>query len=449
MRMGMQTSVKQVQKQQLSANVIHSIRLLSLNTLELAHHLEEQLMENPLLEWEEQKPEQQKDSEINWIEFIKNTYAYEETTFLPGKEQPEVSVHSESLKDVLLEQLHCRHLTEVERFVGEWIIDYVEDSGYLTVRSSEVASFLQVPLALVERIIAILQTFEPVGVGARDLGECLSLQLKAAQRFEEPLHNLVLHHLEDLAHRRRKRITKTLGITEQTLDEYIALIQTLHPKPGYQFGGAEPVYVIPDLLIEEIDEKIVVRTNAYQQPKLTVSPYYLKILEEKPNDETEAFLRSRLETARQLVNALYQRERTMLALAEVVFEHQREFLRIGDSGLRPLTMREVAERTDVHESTVSRVVKNKYILCERGVYPLRHFFPTRLERMDGQGEGASSLQIKERIKEWIQQEKPDKPFSDQQLTDLLQKEGFDVSRRTVAKYREQMGILPSRDRKNR
>lgn len=447
MRMGMQTSVKQVQKQQLSANVIHSIRLLSLNSLELTRHLEEQLIENPLLEMEDEKAEFLKDSEINWVEFIKNTYAYEETTFLPGKEQPEISVHSETLKEVLLEQLHCRPLTEVERFIGEWIIDYVEDSGYLTIDSEEVSSFLQIPQHLVERMIDLLKTFEPVGVGARNLGECLSLQLRAAGHHEESLHKLVQFHLEDLAHRRRKVLLETLNLSEHTLDEYVSIIQTLHPKPGYRYGGTEPVYVIPDLFVEEVEGQIVVKTNAYQQPKLTVSSYYMKILEGNPDESTETFLRSRLETARQLVNALQQREKTMLAIAQIVFEHQRGFLKNGDRGLRPLTMKEVGDWADVHESTVSRVVKNKYVLCTRGVYPLRHFFPPRLERMDGDEEGVSSLQIKEKIKEWIHKEKSTKPYSDQKLTELLQKDGFDVSRRTVAKYREQMGILSSRERK--
>jgi RNA polymerase sigma-54 factor len=445
MRMDVQTSTKQLQKQTLSTSVIQSIRLLAYNSMELSKHLEDQVLDNPLLEMEEIDPGSTNDDEINWVEFIKNTYAYDETTFLPGKDLPETFVRQETLKDVLLEQLHCQHLTDVERFIGEWLIDYVEDSGYLFIDPTEVAEFLQVPESLVQQLVEMIQSFEPSGVGATNLGNCLSIQLLAKGWTDEKLHRLVNHHLEDLAHHRGKILLDTLGIDQQTLDHFVELIHQLNPKPGHEYAGMDPVYILPDLLVEEIHGEIVVKTNQHLLPKLSISSYYLGVLENTPDPKTEHYIKERLETAKWWINALHQRERTIMAIAQAIFQKQDRFLALGDGGLVPLTMKEIGELTDVHESTVSRVVKNKYILCERGVYPLRHFFRAGLDSKDG--EQVSSAHIKEKIQHWIQSENRKNPLSDQKLTDLLKNEGYEVSRRTVAKYREQLGILSSRERK--
>ncbi|QSX08208.1 RNA polymerase factor sigma-54 [Alkalibacter rhizosphaerae] len=445
MRLEVGTTINQQQKQQLSANVIHSIRLLTYNTLELSKYLEEQLLDNPMLEMVEERQEEEREDEINWVEFIKNTYSYDETTFLPGKDPLDVSVQPQTLKDVLLEQLHYQKLTEVEIFIGEWLIDYVDDSGYLTIEVEEVASFMQVPVTLVEQMVERIQSFEPSGVGAGNLGECLSIQLIAKGIKDPKIHRLVLHHLEDLAHRRRKILEDTLNISNEQLEKYLAIIQGLEPRPGQAYSSSEPVYILPDLFVGEIHGKVLVRHNKYQFSKLVISPYYLGLLKKSSDERALQFIKERLESAKLLVNSLEKREETVLSVTEAIFKRQIMFLKEGDTGLVPLTMKEIADEVDVHESTVSRVVKNKYVLCERGVYPLKHFFPSRLDSRSG--DGISSGQVKEIIREWIQNENKEKPYSDQKLTNMLQDQGFDVSRRTVMKYREQLGFLSSRERK--
>lgn len=444
MRMDLRGSGKQLQGQQLSANVIYSIRLLSLNNMELSRYLDEQIQENPMLEILEERDEVPPGEEADWAEFMKNTYAYGENAYLPAKELPEITDQGESLKDVLLGQLHCLNLGEVERFIGEWLIDYVDENGYLKIAPIEVATFFQVPLKMVNRLVKKIQGFEPSGVGALNLGESLSIQLRAKGIEDETIHLLVLDHLDDLAHHKEK-LMSSLEISEETLQEYLQLIRRLNPKPGLAYSVNEPALVVPDLLVDWSQGRLSVRLNRYQLPKLAVSSYYKSILEDGVDPKTREFIEGRMESAKLLLNALRQRDRTILAVSRAIFERQLGFLERGDAALAPLTMKEVAEMVDVHESTVSRAVKNKYILCKQGIYPLRHFFQARLAAEDDGG--MSSAHVKEMLRRMVRSENKTNPYSDQKLAEMLGEEGCPLSRRTVAKYREQMKIPSSRERK--
>ncbi|MBF7097225.1 RNA polymerase factor sigma-54 [Alkalibacter mobilis] len=447
MKMNFDLSMRQKQKQVLTTKIIQTINLLQYNTMELQKYIDMQMEENPLLEIDESY-EPNEENEINWVEFIKNTYTYrDENEFTDEeKEHPENFIATEqTLKEVLIEQLHVRKLSEQERILGEFIIDFIDDNGYLSLSSEEFSQVVDAEPEMIEKLTDLIKTFEPKGVGARNLAECLKIQVEDQIKNDPKIIRLLDEHLEDMAYNRDRKILKDLDISAEKLEEYKCIIKSLNPRPGLEYGSEEPRYIIPDVFVELEGDEIKIKLNRYQVPRLRINNYYKNLITKSDDAKTVEFVKTRLDSAGHLIKGLLQRESSIERISKLLFQKQIDFLKNGEAHMKPVTMKEIADELEVHESTVSRTIKNKYVLCEMGVYPLKHFFTSKIATEDG--EDVSSSKIKEKIKDYIASEDKQKPLSDQKIADKLKEEGYEISRRTVAKYREESGIMSTRERR--
>lgn len=353
-----------------------------------------------------------------------------------------------SLADHLLAQAGTA-VAGADLFVAQHLIDQIDEAGYLTASLLDVANRLGVPLARVEAVLAVIQTFEPTGVGARDLAECLALQAKEADRYDPCIERL-LAHLDLLARGERARLKRICGVDDEDLADMIRELRGYDPKPGARYGGEPTLAVVPDLFVRETRAKggggWVIELNSATLPRVLVNRRYHAQLSGGPQDKaSKAWLADSLASANWLVKALDQRQRTIVKVATEIVKQQEAFFRHGVSQLKPLTLARVAEAIEMHESTVSRVTSNKYLSCARGVFELKYFFTSAIAAADG-GDAASSEAVKSALKGLIAGEGA-KILSDDTLVELLQAKGFDIARRTVAKYREAMGIGSSVQRR--
>ncbi|MBI3300586.1 MAG: RNA polymerase factor sigma-54 [Deltaproteobacteria bacterium] len=324
--------------------------------------------------------------------------------------------------------------------------------GYLQDSLEEIAASAGVSVEVVGRVLQIIQECDPPGVGARDLRECLLLQLRD-QGLDDPVvadptlslaAAIVQDHLPALEGRRFERIAKDLEVTVDEVARAVKLITALEPKPGRSFGEGEAPYVTEDVYVHKVGDEYVVTLNEEGLPRLKVSSSYRRLLAE--GGEAKNYVQEKLRAAAWLVKSIHQRQRTLLAVAQSLVKFQQDFLTHGVSQMRPLVLRDVAEDVGIHESTVSRAIANKYIATPRGIYPLKKFFTTGLKGRQGQDVAAES--VKERIREMINNEDPVRPLSDEEIARALSRDGVTIARRTVAKYREGMNILPSTKRKH-
>jgi RNA polymerase sigma-54 factor len=293
----------------------------------------------------------------------------------------------------------------------------------------------------------IIHGFDPAGVGARDLSECLQLQLAARKELTPQMEEIITHHLEDIANNRLSAVARDTGMTVLQVQEAADVIRTLEPKPGRQFASQmETKYVIPDVIVEKIDNEYVVIINESSTPHLTISSYYKSLLGKAEKDQQLAdYLSERVSSANWLIKSIEQRKQTIYNVVSAVVKYQKDFFDLGSKHLRTLTLKDIAEELGIHESTVSRSISGKYLQCPRGVYEIKYFFSAGVS--DQVGEGVSSNSIKEFIKEIVEGEDRHKPYSDQAMVSILKDKGFNISRRTVAKYRDELGILSSSKRK--
>ena len=332
-----------------------------------------------------------------------------------------------------------------DMFVAQHLIDQIDEAGYLTASLLDIANRLGVPLARVEAVLATVQTFDPTGVGARDLGECLALQAKEADRHD-PCMAKLLQNLDLLARGERARLKRICDCDEEDLADMIRELRGYDPKPGCRYGGEPPLAVVPDLFVRETKAGWQVELNGATLPRVLVNRRYHAQLSAGPQDKAaKAWLADCLAGANWLVKALDQRQRTILKVATEIVKQQEAFFRHGVAQLKPLTLARVAEAIEMHESTVSRVTSNKYLSCARGVFELKYFFTSAIAAADG-GDAASSEAVKSALRALIAAEGA-KILSDDTLVELLQAKGFDIARRTVAKYREAMGIGSSVQRR--
>jgi RNA polymerase sigma-54 factor len=351
-----------------------------------------------------------------------------------------------SLADHLHEQVGAIAFTEREATIARHIVDLLDEAGYLDTDLREIAAELDVALYEVEDALELVQSLDPTGVGARNLGECLALQAKEANRYD-PCMARMLDNLDLLASGEFARLRRMCDVDEEDFTDMLAELRGYDPKPGLRYGGGEASPVVPDILLTR-DEKghWKIALNEATLPRLVVNRgYFLELRQGCADRASKGWLKEKLADANWLIKALDQRQKTILSVAAQIVKKQAAFFREGVSGLRPLTLREVAEEIDMHESTVSRVTSNKYIACERGTFELKYFFRSGVASADG--EGASSEAVKARIKALIDAEDPKKILSDDTLVEMLKAEGFDLARRTVAKYREAMGIGSSVQRR--
>jgi len=333
-----------------------------------------------------------------------------------------------------------------DAFIAAHLIDQIDECGYLTVPLLDVANRLGVPFARVEAVLGIIQTFDPTGVGARSLAECLALQAKEADRYDPAMARLI-DNLDLLARGEIGRLKRLCGVDDEDMADMIRELRDYDPKPGCRYGGEAAQAVVPDIFIARRKEGWAIEINAATLPRLLVNRSYYAELSTAPQDKnSKAWLSDMLASANWLVKALDQRQRTIIKVATEIVKQQEAFFLKGVAHLRPMTLRQVADAIEMHESTVSRVTSNKYLSCDRGLYELKYFFTSAIQSADG-GDAVSAEAVKSAIRSLIALEEARSILSDDTLVDLLKEKGFDIARRTVAKYREAMGIGSSVQRR--
>lgn len=416
------------QQLRLSPRLQQSILILEMPIMELRELVNKELEENPLLE--ELIPEKEAQQTED--------FGGELQEKLPEREaaNPEPDLHSH-----LLFQLRLHVSSKQEMLIGEEIIDNINEDGYLSCPLEEIAQRLKVPLSHAESVLRLIQTFEPTGVGARDLKECLLLQLRESERVSPLTQRIVENYLEQVPFRSQwKKISQELNCNLKELREALQEIRMLEPKPGRLFSSFSPIYIIPDLLVKKEQGEYRVYLNKEYLPQLTISPQYSQLMRDP---EAEKFLRKKLTSAKWIIRCLEKRSETLEKVGAFLVKKQEGFLENGERNLRPLSLREVGTALGMHESTISRAIRGKYIQTPLGIYPLKIF----ITGSAGKEEKFSEAEIKEEIKKILRTEKKEKPFSDEELALLLRKRGIALARRTVAKYRTELGIPSKSQRK--
>jgi RNA polymerase sigma-54 factor len=447
-----------------------ALKLLQVPTLELQQILKTELMQNPMLEEvdevveqedidredspeeaanEEQKDGEDEDEKVDWTEFIQDDL---DRTYVPASETAaeffeKVPVTRTTLAENLLEQLRLLDLPEDKLELGEFIIGSLDDRGWLVTPLEEVAQSTGRSLDECERMLNVIQALDPPGIAARDLRECLLLQLDARHERDTLPWRIIHDHFDHLVNRRFPEIARQLRVGAEDVQAAADVIATLNPKPGFQVSNEDPKYVVPDLLVERVDDEYVVMLNDRNVPRLRISSAYESVLRQAKshNDKTRTYLQSKLNSAKWLIQTIEQRRKTMIKVMNCIIREQREFFDKGIAFLRPLTLQQVARQIDMHESTVSRVCNGKYCQTPRGVFELKFFFSSGLGTE--QGEDISAKTAKDIIRQLIEEEDKKEPLSDQRIADMLHERGLLIARRTVAKYREQLSILPARFRR--
>ncbi|HHL39023.1 MAG TPA: RNA polymerase sigma-54 factor [Deltaproteobacteria bacterium] len=480
-----------------------AIKLLLLPKIELETMVREEIQTNPVLEdtieaeGREVKREEDTRTEIDWQSYLDDYH----DTRMPGVDfsardedgyVENVSSAGSSLGDHLYWQLVMAGLPDEDFKLGEFIIGNIDENGYLRVVESAdertaaqyeqggaelgggcgadrprgallpfsgpgdpewravevIASHTGVAVSDVERVLAVIQDFDPPGAGARSVRECLLLQARSLPVRDTLVEEIICRHLDTLARKNLKAIARDLGVTAEEVAEAARTIsRSLSPAPGSAFGSDDSRVIVPDVYVHKVDGRYVVTLNEDGMPKLKVSGYYKRLLKSggAMNEEAKGYIQEKLRSAAWLIKSVQQRQRTIYRVVESIVRFQQEFLDKGLKYLKPLVLKDVAEDIDVHESTVSRVTSNKYVHTPRGIYELKFFFSSSLG--GGGGDAVAVEYIKERLRKIIESEDPASPLSDKQLVEKLREAGIDVARRTVAKYRESMGFLSSTRRK--
>ncbi len=466
--MEMKHQLRQTQKQTLimTQKLRQALRLLTLPTLELREELKSELQTNPLLEevddvsetpeasLDGSEPEKNGDEssndEVDWEAYLQDA---SDSGNAPSSERREdqyerVNVATVTLHDHLKQQLLLRSVTPEEEETLEFMLGCLDDKGYLTATDEELVELTGMPLPTVKRLVGMIQDCEPAGMGARDLQECLLVQLRQrGYADDDDAYRIVAEFWESLKNRRVMDIARALKVGVGEIQEAMDEISTLNPNPGGQMTGEEARYIYPDLVVERVGDDYVVSLNDRNVPRLRINRGYERvIMGQGGNDsKTKDFVKSKLKSARWIVQTIEQRRRTMVKVMSKIVEKQRAFFDHGVMHLKPLTLQDVAREIGMHESTVSRVTNGKYVQTPRGVFELKFFFSSGLGTADG--DDISSKAAKETIHRLIENEDKAKPLSDQKIADTLKASGVDIARRTVAKYREQLGMPSARMRR--
>lgn len=453
--------IRQKQEMRLNPRLYQAMDLLYLPLLELEQHLKQELIANPFLEMkepEEEFAEQEEtedlvdeEDEIDWEEILldgfDSGYRTAATRESPQERYERVPETTTDLWDHLLGQLYQNNgYRQGDHRIGEEIIGSIDEDGFLTWAVEEIAESAGCEVEDVERVLQRIQGFEPAGVGARDLRECLMLQIAERLGEDSLPYRIVDRHFDELAGHKYHDIAKALGITAKEVQDAADTISTFDPKPGREYADIDANYVTPDLIVEEIDGEYVILLNDGDLPRLRISRTYQNLARNGEfKGQAKEFAQSKLNGANWIIQAIEQRRQTMLKTMHVILDRQREFFDQGIQHLRPLTLKEVADEIEMHESTVSRVTNEKYVQTPRGVFKLKFFFSSGLST--DEGEDVSARGVKAKIEELVEDENPQRPYTDQQIVEKLKEEGIQIARRTVQKYRDQLGILSSRYRK--
>ena len=465
----------------LTPQLHQAIRLLQLSSLELEQEIQIQLDSNPLLEKLEEEnhsmesldtiKEEQQEKELSeslnadhlpdelpvdtdWDDvYTHQSSAMERPEFEEREDNRQGDV---SLKSHMLEQINLLHFSPVDRLIAYCIVDALDEKGYLDAEIEEIIASVQHLLEQMDydveedEVIAVLkliQRLDPIGIGSRNLAECLMVQVESLSELE-PFRNeaiLLLKHYGLLLTNDLNKLIKQTGLNAEILRSAIDLLKTLKPYPGMEFENKDSDYQIPDVVVMKKDGHWHVQLNPDVMPKLRINPYYSGMIRRADQSDDNQYLRNQMLEAKNFIKSVDERHKTLLKVATCIVKHQRDFLEIGAEGMKPLILRDVADEVELHESTISRVTTNKFLLTPRGLFELKYFFSSHVSTTVG-GE-ASSTAIRAKIKKLIADENPRKPLSDNIIANLLKEDGIDVARRTVAKYRESLHIPSSSDRK--
>lgn len=439
-----------------------AIRLLQLPVLDLSAQIQDALEENIMLEMEDlpDAPQTNGEStvEMETIRAADNWQSRSEQSIQDGgwngEGRPAADFADESgqtLREHLLWQLEIEDFTARQALIGEAIIDAINDDGYLTITLDEVAAYLDkeanISVDEVETTLHKVQRLDPVGVAARSVAECLTLQLRQLDAETSGLDlaiALAQDHLDLVASRDYGELRRCLRTSDEDLQDAIALVRSCNPKPGLAVSPAAAEYVIPDVFVRRVDNHWQVEISSSGIPRLSVNQQYARLLR---GSGDHAVLRTQLQEARWLIRSLEIRNETLMKVATCIVSRQTDFLEQGEEAMKPMVLRDVAEEIGMHESTISRVTTNKYMHTPRGVFEFKYFFSSHLSSTDGEDQSSTSVRAK--IRKLIGAENPAKPLSDSKIANLLAAEGISVARRTVAKYREAMNIASSSERRRR
>lgn len=460
--------LKTAQKLVMTAMLQQAIKLLPLSRLELVQKVHQEMLENPFLEdaaaqdetdtdvvedglVQETEEVSPPDLDVDWEVYLQDSGDDPGFPMDRGKEIPslEATLKNEtSLTDYLLWQLSLAAHSDAEKEIGAYLIGNIDDNGYLQGSLEEVAEAVGASIESVHTMLEAIQSFDPAGIGARDLQECLLLQLDQLDMQDSLAGRIVETYLERLDERYFQRMAKELGVTLEEVIAAVKLIRELDPKPGDRYNADRVEYIVPDVVVVKIGDDYQIGLNDDGMPKLRINSLYQGILRRGDNmqGDTREYLEEKFRSAVWLMKSIEQRRQTLLKVSVSLCKFQREFLDKGLSALKPLVLKDVADDIGMHESTVSRVTTNKYIHTPQGVFELKFFFHSGLDSFGG-GDSTSSVSVKEIIRKAVAAEDSHKPLTDQQLVDMLEKQEVKIARRTVAKYRQELRIPPASRRK--
>ena len=469
---------KQTQQLIMTPQMKQAIQLLQLPLMELRNVIDQELVTNPVLEEtivqekpqdsgqepDEVKDDRQKNEEEldfkeefdrlskiddEWRDYFRQSGSYRKYSQEDEERRQYLEnsiTRTETLQDHLTAQLNIMASTDLEKEIGATIIGNIDDNGYFKSPVDEVAMQINVPIEDVDRVLRLIQNFHPLGVGARTLRECLLLQIQRLDKAESLAEKIVELYLDDLAKKRYVQIAKKLKTTPQQIQKEAEFIATLEPKPGRMFVTDTTQYVLPDVILEKVNGEYKIILNDDKIPHLRISNVYKSLMSKDDVEEkTKDYIKEKIKSGKWLLKNIHQRQQTIYNIANEIVIRQRRFFDEGIAYLKPMTMQVIASALGLHESTVSRAISGKYMQTPRGIFQMKYFFTTPISTDSGRATSATT--VKDRINEIIRSEDSHKPLSDSKIIDLLKKEGINLARRTVAKYRKEMNILPANLRK--
>lgn len=453
----------------LAPQLRQSLALLQVPILELRTLVQEEMQQNPTLEEKASRDtpveiepgtgEPEKDKALDfkeefevlarlddeWREYFHQNQAANPYTVEDAARRQhffDSLTQTESLQEHLRNQLILAELSEEDRRVAEMLVGSINDDGYLVTPLADLAQGTGFDLARLEELLHLIQEFDPIGVGARDLKECLLLQLDRLGKGSSPAAAIVRDHLDDLGARRYPQLAKALGLTPDEIQESARFIATLEPRPGRLFSAEAANYVLPEVSVQKSGDDYTIALDRDSVPHLFISKQYRQLMENPDTTaEVKEYIRDKIRAGTFLIKSIYQRQQTIYRIAREIVQVQRDFLEHGVSHLKPLTMAEIAGKLGIHETTVSRAISNKYMQTPRGVFEMKYFFTPGFTTQDGQE--VSNKTIKDAISQFVAKEDPATPLSDQAMVARLKEKGITVARRTIAKYRDELRILPS------
>ncbi len=452
-----------------------AIKLLQMSRMELESAVRAELEENPILEEAETLKEEdlqrtkevaeqvegaeaadpnaqdpQKQDEFEWEAYIEANQKPPQSGMAGSEEimnYENVITASETLADHLYWQVKMNGFSEEEERAADALIGAIDDDGWLKIPMDQIAEEEGLELDLLEDTLSLIHEFDPPGVGARDLKECLLIQAKHLEEDTHDLVHLINNHLKELEKKNYEAIAKAMGREVEDIIELCKIIYAMDPKPGRAYATADTHYVTPDVYVYKVGDDYVVSLNEDGLPRLKISNFYKNVLKGgKSGDKTQDYIQEKLRSAVWLIKSIHQRQRTIYKVAESIVKHQKDFFEKGSEYLKPMVLRDIANDIGMHESTVSRVTTAKYVHTPQGIYELKYFFNSGISSSDG-GDSLASESVKVKIKDLVAKEDPKNPLSDQKIVDLLKTDGIQIARRTVAKYRDVLKILPSSQRK--